>query len=370
MRKSRRGARFVSNCSAQANDCPTLGRLTSFVFHREPVVSIVLPVHNAAATVARAVASVQRQSYGNWELELVDDGSTDGTDALLEALAHEEPRIRLSRRGHEGIVAALNAGLAAARGELIARMDADDECSPERLRMQVEFLRAHPGIGVVGCLVSHGGDRRTQEGYARHVDWLNSLVTPEAIALNRFVESPFAHPSVIFRRDAVVRHGGYRAGDFPEDYELWLRWAEAGVRMAKVPETLLTWTDTPGRLSRRDPRYRSTAFYQIKAGYLGRAISRVLQGRPLLVWGAGRPTRKRAAHLEAHGLAISGYVDIDPAKTGRTLAGRRVASPDELPPPSEVFVLGYVGSRGARDLIRRLLHRKGYVEGRDFLMGA
>src|SRR6185436_16591977 len=113
------------------------------------------------------------------------------------------------------------------------------------------FLRTSENrpIGLVGCLVEFGGDRSASEGYALHVDWINALTTPDEIALNRFVESPLAHPSVMFRRELVEKHGGYRAGDFPEDYELWLRWMEAGARMGKVPRVLLTWQDGPGRLS-------------------------------------------------------------------------------------------------------------------------
>ncbi|MGA2446802.1 MAG: glycosyltransferase family 2 protein [Opitutaceae bacterium] len=335
-----------------------------------PPVSILLPVHNAAGTLARAVGSIRRQTFSDWELLAVDDGSTDGSRAVLEDLARADPRVRVFVQPHGGIVAALNAGLAAAGGDLIARMDADDESHPERLAEQVRFLESNPDIGLAGCLVEYGGDRTANAGYALHVDWLNALVTPEQIALNRFVESPFAHPSVMLRRELVERHGGYHDGDFPEDYELWLRWLDAGVRMAKVPRPLLTWHDPPGRLSRTDPRYDTEAFYRLKAEYLAKAVARNRRERPLLVWGAGRPTRKRAAYLEAHGLRIAGYIDIDPKKTGRSLGRRRVMAPDELPPPGEIFILGYVAKRGARELIRERLTLRGHVEGRDFLMGA
>src|SRR2546425_6870649 len=102
----------------------------------------------------------------------------------------------------------------------------------------------------------------------------------------------------MFRRELLNKHGGYREGDFPEDYELWLRWLDAGVTMAKVPRVLLTWNDAPERLSRTDRRYDVEAFYRCKAFYLARWLKRhVDASRPLLVWGAGRPTRKRAEHL-------------------------------------------------------------------------
>lgn len=332
-------------------------------------VSVLLPVRNAVATISRAVANVQAQTHSDWELVVVDDGSTDGTREWLRRAAAADGRIRLVEQPARGLVTALNAGLAAVRGRFIARMDADDECHPERLAAQADWLEANPQTGLVACLVGYGGDRAANAGYALHVDWLNSLVTAEAIALNRFVESPLAHPSVMFRRELVERHGGYRDGDFPEDYELWLRWLDAGVAMAKVPRELLTWHDAPGRLSRTDPRYDPEAFFRVKAEYVARHLGRNGH-REVWIWGAGRPTRKRAAHLGVHGVRIAGYIDVDAKKTDKLVGGVPVIAPEALPPPGSRLVLGYVSSRGARELIRAELTQRGYAEGRNFLMCA
>lgn len=336
-----------------------------------PLVSVVMPVHNAAATLARAVTSIQGQTLTDWELLAVDDGSTDATCEMLIEFAAVDPRIRVLTIARSGIVAALNAGLAAASSPLIARMDADDESHPERLVAQVALLEARPDVGLAGCLVDFGGDRHVSEGYARHVDWLNALVEPEAIALNRFIESPFAHPSVMFRQKLVDDLGGYRDGDFPEDYELWLRWLDADVRMAKVPRPLVTWHDPPTRLSRTDVRYAPEAFYRLKARWVAEWLQRELPPqRKVWIWGAGRPTRKRADHLRAHGIEVAGYVDLDVKKTGRRVGGVPVVGPRDLPPTGESFFLGYVGTRGAREVTRADLARCGRMEGRDFLMCA
>ncbi|MCX6954110.1 MAG: glycosyltransferase [Verrucomicrobia bacterium] len=339
-----------------------------------PRVSVVLPVYNAAITVARAVESIRAQTWADWELVIVDDGSTDGTREILRGLAEVERRIRLIEREHAGVAEAANAGAAAARGAFIARMDADDVSWPERLARQVEYLEAPASreVGVIGCGVEFGGDRVANAGYALHVDWVNSLVTPEEIALNRFVEQPVVNPSVLFRRELVARHGGYRDGDFPEDYELWLRWLDAGVRIAKVPEVLLTWNDAPTRLTRTDARYAPDAFFRTKAGWISRELSRVADSRTIFVWGAGRHTRKRAAHLTAHGVRIAGYVDVDVKKTGRGIGGTGlpVIGEGALPEPGEIFVLSYVSSRGAREYNRARMVQGGYVEGRDFLLCA
>jgi glycosyltransferase involved in cell wall biosynthesis len=339
-----------------------------------PLVSVVLPVRDAVSTLGRAVASIRAQTLPDWELIVVDDGSTDGTGEALAAIARDEPRVRAVRQPALGVVAAANAGHALARGRFVARLDADDEALPGRLEAQAAWLDApaHAAVGVVSCLVDYGGDRAAQGGYALHVDWLNSLVTPEAIALNRFVESPLANPSVMFRRELVAQFGGYRDGAFPEDYELWLRWLDAGVVMAKVPQTLLRWYDPPRRLSRTDPRYSPAAFFRLKAEWIARAVERVLSGRRVLVWGAGRHTRQRAAHLKQHGVRIAGYIDVDAKKVSPALGGTGVPvlSPEQVPPPAEALVLGYVSTRGAREFIRGVLARRGYEEGRDFLMCA
>lgn len=335
-----------------------------------PRVSVVLPVFNARATLPRAVASVRAQTFADWELVAVDDGSTDGSGEWLVQAAREEPRLRVLHRPHAGLVPALNAGLAAARGEFIARFDADDECLPERLAVQVALLEANPSLGVAGCLVEFAGDRVAQAGYAAHVDWLNSLVTPDDIALGRFIESPHAHPSVTFRRELVAQHGGYRDGPFPEDYELWLRWLEARVTMAKAPRVLLRWHDPPGRLSRTDARYAPAAFFRLKAPYLARWLRTHTGGREIRVIGAGRLTRRRVGLLEAEGVQVAGFVDVNPRRLGVARDGRRIIAWEELPPPGEVFLLGYVANRGARGPQREFLAARGWREGEDLLFAA
>lgn len=341
-----------------------------------PRVSVLLPVRNAVASLPRAVGSLRDQTLWDWECLAVDDGSTDGSGPWLDRAAREDARLRVLHTPPRGIVPALQEGLGLARGAFVARLDADDACLPSRLEAQVAFLETHPAIGLVGCRVGFEGDPVRGAGYAAYVDWLNTVLDENAIYRERFVESPFAHPSVMFRRSLVPEHGGYREGDHPEDYELWLRWLEAGVRMAKLPETLVQWADPPGRLSRTDPRYAPDAFYRLKAVYLARWWRRKLQHasgggpRELWVWGAGRLTRRRVDLLRAQGVEVSRYLDIDPHKQGCHRDGRRVIDPTALPEPGAVLVLGYVAIRGARAGQRAFLTRRGYREGKDFLFVA
>ena len=332
-------------------------------------VSVLLPVRDGAATLPRALNSLFAQTLSDFEIVAVDDGSTDATPEVLAAHARNDARLRVLTYPPSGIAPALNHGLAACRAPYVARMDADDICAPERLEAQVRALDADPQLALIACRVAFGGDAEACAGYAEHVAWQNALTTHEQLAEQRFVESPLAHPSVMFRREAVTGLGGYRHGDFPEDYELWLRMFAAGLRLEKLPRTLLTWSDTPDRLSRIDPRYSTDAFYRLKARHLAdwlmaRGIERVT------VWGAGRESRRRAALLIAHGIGIDFWVDIDPRKVGNVVEGRRVIAPDSLPAPGAAFIVAYVGSRGAGDEIHARLCDMGHVPLVHFVRAA
>lgn len=334
-------------------------------------ISVILPVYNAALTVEEAIRSLDIGGSHDAEIVAVDDGSTDGSGEVLARLQDEIPRLRVYSQAHRGIVAALTKGIEHAAGEYIARMDADDVSLPRRLERQRGFLDQHQAIGVVTGRVRFGGDRVHAEGYAAYVDWINTLRVPDDFASHRFVESPVAHPAVMFRRDCAIRFGGYREGLFPEDYELWLRWMEAGVLFASVPEEVLLWNDPPERLSRTHERYSIEAFYAMKAEYLARWCALNVDSWPdVVVWGAGRVTRKRVQLLEARGARVRLWVDIDTRKIGQRIGGAGVVAPDQLPEPGSCFILSFVASRDAREQIRTWLNGHGYVQERDYIFAA
>ncbi len=336
-----------------------------------PVVSVILPVKNAEVTLARAIESIEKQTLKDWELILVDDHSLDTSPYIAKSHGFKNAKIRLFTNPGSGIVDALNFGIARATGKFIARMDADDYAYPQRLETQVQFLETHTEIGFVGSCVNYCGDREANLGYALYVDWINSLVEPQDIKNYRFVESPFAHPSICFHSHLIESHGGYENCPFPEDYELWLRWIDAGVLPGKCPEILLDWYDSPDRMSRTDSRYRTEAFYLVKAIYLAHLIERRLQGKKeIWVWGAGKRSRMRLAPLLEKGVPVNRFIDIDDNKTGLEWRGIPISDPSVLPDPGDIFLLLYVGSRGAREKIESHLQPLGYEIGRDYLPAA
>jgi glycosyltransferase involved in cell wall biosynthesis len=340
--------------------------LVSSVPSPAPLVSIVMPVRNAFTTLEECLASIRGQTLEAWELIAIDDGSEDDSPAILRDCAARDDRIQLLAPGRVGLIAAINLGNETARAPYIARMDADDVMLPDRLRRQAEFLDRNPDVALVASRVELFPEDAIRSGYREYIRWQNDCLTPRQIADHIYLEAPLANPSVMFRGQLFERFGGYRDGPFPEDYEFWLRLHRAGVRMAKLPDCLLRWRDSLHRATRTDPRYSRAAFDGIRAEYLARD-PRLLAGRPIVVWGAGRATRQRAARLSAHDIEFSAYIDIDPRKIGQRSLGVPVHPPEWLDRTDKPFILNYVANHGAREQIEQRLREMGYELGADFL---
>jgi glycosyltransferase involved in cell wall biosynthesis len=311
----------------------------------------------------RAVKSIWRQTLRDWELVLLDDGSTDDSPDLIESLAREDPRIRAIHLPYRGIAASLNVGIERATGAYIARMDADDVSHPRRLALQKAFLEERADVCVVGCRVRIFPRSEITLGMQAYEDWLNSLVSPEEIAREIFIESPLVHPSVMIRREALEAAGGYRS-EGPEDYDLWLRLHAKGMGFAKVPRVLFCWMDRPDRLTRCSPNYSREAFRECKARHLARCLG---EQRKVVLAG-NREAKHLAASLEKAGLRVVGYVDVDTKRIGTLWAGKPVVGYEDIPARyADCMFLAAVGSWGVREAIRRQFASLGYREPEEFL---
>lgn len=185
-------------------------------------VSIVMPTFNGANWIKRAIDSIKAQSYTDWELLVIDDGSTDDTASVVRSAAAEDDRIRYIKNDQNmGIQKTLNRGLKEAEGVYIARLDDDDIwCDTEKLARQVEFLDKNPEYSLVGTSVILIDEKGNEISKSNREP--NDLNIRKIILSN----NPFAHSSVVFVRDEIISIGGYsESGIFKhiEDYELWLR---------------------------------------------------------------------------------------------------------------------------------------------------
>mgnify|MGYP001170046565 CR=1 FL=1 len=227
-----------------------------------PRISCLLPVYNGEEFLEEAIASILSQSFTDFELVVVDDGSRDSTPKILERMAAADPRIRVIRQGNGGIVAALNTGLEACRGEYVARMDADDVALPHRFQFQLDYLDAHPNCVLVGGVarsISPDGKvvSRTTGGRHKRTDL---TCFPPKIAVSM-------HPLITVRREALLAIGGYRS-DFPhaEDYDLFIRLSKLG-GIDNPDEDVLIYRRHEGAISLKhlETQERSAAMAELDA---------------------------------------------------------------------------------------------------------
>lgn len=327
-----------------------------------PVISIVMPCWNSEATVGECIESILAQSYVSWELIAINDGSTDSTLSILESFALRDPRVRVLDLPHVGIVEAPMRGIALAQGEYLCRMDSDDIAHSERLERQYSYMESNTDIALCGSRVAHTG-LLAGEGRLRYLEWINAILEPQDVIRELFVECPIAHPVSMMRRDLYDAVGGYQDFGWAEDYDLIMRFAEAGYSMGNVDAELLQWRHSEGRLSMNHERYSLEQFRRLKRHYL---TTMYLKNHPIFYqWGAGAVGK---TWLREWGeFRPKAVVDIAPRKIGKMIHDTLVIEPDDLPEPGEGFTVVAVGAPGARMEIREWFESRGYTECKDFL---
>lgn len=333
----------------------------------ETKISFLVPFLNPGNALFDCIDSMLSQEGPSFEIVLVDNGSTDGTYEQVAERYRIHHLIRLAHEPRPGIAHALNTGLKFCSGAYIARMDADDQCLPGRLSAQAKILDEEPTVGLVSGLVRYQGPD-TNEGMAFYVDMINSVRSADAIRKHRFVESPFAHPSVMYRRSLIEQYGGYETEAIPEDYELWLRWLEAGVPMKKVDEEVIVWNDRSDRLSRTHENYGREAFEAVRVKYLTKWLrAHVRPDKPIFIWGGGKYSKRKCELLESNGIRIHGFIDVV-EKSGQST--KPTIHYTKIPPAGTLFILSSVSNRGKHEEIRAHLLGLGYQEERDFILSA
>lgn len=201
----------------------------------KPEVSVVMSVYNGERYLPEAVESILNQTLANFEFIIINDGSTDSTGAILRRYQETDERLRVYGQENLGLIASLNKGCRLARGEYIARMDADDVSLPERLAKQVRYMEEHPEIGVLGTWVAFIDENGETRG-----DWCMPTL-PGLLGWSLIFGNCLAHPAVMMRSEMVERLGYYQPEALHvEDYDLWTR-ASFFTRIANLAEILLKY---------------------------------------------------------------------------------------------------------------------------------
>lgn len=214
---------------------------------KKPLVSVLLPVYNGGAYLKKALDSLLSQTFENFEILAINDGSTDESASILNAI--NDPRLFVYHQNNMGLAATLNRGLSLARGALVARQDQDDLSRPERLGKQVSHLQSNHDCILLGTAAEIWvGDEVSERAHDHPTEH-------ELLSFDLLFNNPFVHSSVMMRRDAVLSAGGYttdKTRQPPEDYELWSRLARVG-QVANLAERLLVYREVPQSMSRSGP---------------------------------------------------------------------------------------------------------------------
>ena len=313
------------------------------------MVSVVMSVHNGARFLDAAITSIATQKLQDLELLIVDDGSTDGSAAIAEGHARADARIRLLASPSRGLAAALNAGLAAAGGRYVARMDADDIAYTERLARQVAYLDSHPSVLALGTA------RRLIAPDGRALKIVRPPTAPAAVRAALARGNCLAHPTVMLRRDAVLRVGGYRQAFVPaEDYDLWLRLAAHG-DLANLAEVCLDYRVHAGQAS------FARLEAQVAAELAARREATTGSRRPAAAKGGGGPGHDPAGEAQADRQWTSRQI------VRRSLAGARLLRRIGDNGPSRALLAlasrhRHTAATGWRDrIVFRLLQLKAYL---------
>ena len=212
-----------------------------------PKVSVLLPVYNGAPWLAGAIECVLSQTFADFELIIIDDGSKDDSWAVISGFS--DPRIRAIRQSNMGLAATLNIGLELAQAPYVARQDQDDWMHPSRLELQRAFMEENPQCVGVGTWAEIRVDDKPTGRFHHHP------THSDALSLFLMFDNPFVHSSMMLKRDVVLSIGGYsedRERQPPEDYELWSRMARVG-KLHNIGETLTAYREVAGSMSRTGP---------------------------------------------------------------------------------------------------------------------
>lgn len=206
-----------------------------------PAVSVVMSVYNGAAYMAKAIDSILGQTFTDFEFIIVNDGSTDRTANILAG--YKDPRITVIAQNNQGLVPALNRAIKKAKAPLIARQDADDYSQPTRLAEQLTYLKENPNTVIIGTSM------QVMNNDGKIVHQHHVLLNDPELKQELLVRSPFAHGSVVFRKDAALKAGLYKKDFWPaEDYEFWLRLSKHG-KFANIDEPLYVYRENSSGIS-------------------------------------------------------------------------------------------------------------------------
>ena len=284
----------------------------------KPLVSILTPFKDTELFLEECLNSIINQTYTNWELLIVDDGSTDGSYSLVENFAKQDQRIKLLVNNGKGIIDALRLAFKNSNGTMITRMDSDDIMHPKKLEVLVnnlsKFGKQHVAVGQVRYFSKAGiGD-----GYKSYETWLNKLTETGNNYSEIYKECAIPSPCWMIYREDLVACDAFNPNIYPEDYDLTFRFYKHKYKCIPCNEVIHFWRDYPTRSSRTDSNYAENHFSNLKINnFIAIDYS---ENKTLVIWGAGKKGKITAKTLVEKNIPFRWICD-NPNKIGRDIYG-------------------------------------------------
>ena len=260
-----------------------------------PLISILIPFKNTSKYLKECIDSINNQSYSNWELLIIDDGSTDNSYDIVSRYSENNPRIKLYKNDGNGIIEALRLAFKHSSGEFITRMDSDDIMTPNKLEVManslLEYGKGHIALG----LVTYFSEEGINDGYSNYEKWLNSLTRKGENYSEIYKECVIPSPCWMVYREDFIKCGAFEPNRYPEDYDLTFRFYKYGLKCIPNNNILHYWRDYPVRTSRTHEHYAENHFIDLKLHYF--LELHYDNSRPLTIWGAGHKGKTAAKTL-------------------------------------------------------------------------
>ncbi|PKQ46806.1 glycosyltransferase family 2 protein [Confluentibacter flavum] len=320
---------------------------------QQPLISVLIPFKNTEIYLTDCLESVLIQTYKNWEVIIVDDGSTDSSYTLVELYALKDNRIKLYKNTGNGIIDALQLAFKHSQGDFISRMDSDDIMHPNKLNTLATNLMTYGRHHVAVGLVNYFSDEGIKEGYGNYETWLNNLTKTGTNYSEIYKECVIPSPCWMIHRDDLMACDAFNANTYPEDYDLAFRFYKHGFKCIPCNSILHYWRDYSTRTSRTHIHYAQNHFTSLKIHHF--LDIDYNKNKTLNIWGAGNKGKIIAKTLVEKNIPFEWICD-NPKKIGRDIYGKKLKAFNELKTIENPQSIITVANKKAQTEIRTFLN--------------
>lgn len=317
-----------------------------------PLISIITPFKNTAQYLEACIDSILKQSYTNWELLIVDDGSTDASYNLVKAFAEKDHRITLLKNTGSGIIDALQLAFKYSKGEFITRMDSDDVMAANKLEVMASSLLKYGKNHVAVGLVKYFSATGVGAGYKSYETWLNNLTKRGANYSEIYKECVIPSPCWMVYRTDFIACDGFNPNRYPEDYDLTFRFYKHQFKCIPCDTVLHHWRDYSSRTSRTHVHYAQNHFTELKLRHFLEIDYN--KEKTLIIWGAGTKGKLMASILLESNIPFEWICD-NPRKIGKDIYGKTLRDFKTLSELNNTQSLITVANKMAQEEIRTYL---------------